>query len=82
VPLVPIRIVVTRPGKRTDELLAAAARRLSRENIAPDDHGVAHVVFDDAPSSGAAWDEVHNALEAAGQDWGDYLHLAPRRGTT
>jgi hypothetical protein len=79
VPLVPIRIVVTRPGKRADELLAAVARGLARDAITPDDNGVAHIVFHDAPSSGAAWDEVHAALEAVGDDWSDYVHLGPRR---
>ena len=78
VPLVSIRIVATHPSERANELLAAAARRLTREAIAPDDDGVAHILFDDAPSSGAAWDDVHNALEAAGEDWGDYLYLGPR----
>jgi hypothetical protein len=80
-PLVPIRIVVTRPDKHADELLAAVARRLPRDAIAPDDNGVAHIVFEDAASSGAAWDDVYNALEAAGDDWRDYLHLGPRRTT-
>jgi hypothetical protein len=81
VPLVSIRIVVTHPSERADDLLATAARRLTRKAIAPDDNGVAHILLDDAPSSGAAWDDVHDALEAAGEDWSDYLHLGPRPTT-
>jgi hypothetical protein len=35
-------------------------------------------IVDDASSSGAAWDNVHDALEAAGEDWSDYIHLGQR----
>ena len=80
-PLVSIRIVVTHPSERASALLAAAARRLTRKVIAPDDNGVAHILFDDASSSGAAWDNVHDALEAAGEDWSDYIHLGQRPTT-
>lgn len=78
VPLTAIVVHVTRPGGRTDELLAAMTERLGREPLVPDERGHVRVLLEE--SEGAAWQRVHDALDAAGDDWHEYLHVNPQPG--
>jgi hypothetical protein len=78
VPLTATVVHVTRPGGRANELLAAITEHLGRETLAPDERGHVRVLLED--SEGAAWQRVHDALDAAGDDWNEYLHLNPQPG--
>jgi len=78
VPLTAIVVHVTRPGGRTDELLAAMSEHLGREALVPDERGHVRVLLEE--SEGAAWQRVHDALDAAGDDWHEHLHVNPQPG--
>ena len=75
VPLTAIVVHVTRPGRRADELLAAVAKQLGGTQI-PDERGHVRILLEE--SEGAAWQRVHDVLDAAGGDWRGHLHVAPR----
>ena len=78
VPLTAIIVHVTRPGRRADELLADVAKHLGRGAQIPDDRGHVRILLKE--SEGAAWQHIHDALDAAGDDWHEHLHLNPRPG--
>jgi hypothetical protein len=78
VPLTAIVIHVKRPGRRADELLAAAARHLGRAAQMPDERGHVRILLEE--SEGAAWQHLHDALDVAGDDWHEHLHVNPRSG--
>jgi hypothetical protein len=71
-----ITIRVIRPGARTDELLAALEKRFGSDRVWRDDYGAVHVGM--SGRRAAAWDKLRDALDAAGSDWRQWLHLAPR----
>lgn len=73
---VPITIRVLRDGTRTDELLDALVQRFGRERVWRDEFGAVHVRMTGRRAT--AWDELRDALDAAGSDWRQWLHLAPR----
>jgi hypothetical protein len=76
VPLTAIVVHVTRPGGRADELLAAVAKQLGQESPIPDERGHVRILLEE--SEGAAWQRVNDALDAAGDDWHEHLHVNPR----
>jgi predicted Rdx family selenoprotein len=76
VPLTAIVVHVTRRGGRANELLAAVAEHLGRETLVPDERGHVRILLKDV--EGAAWQRVHDALDAAGDDWHEHLHVSPR----
>jgi predicted Rdx family selenoprotein len=76
VPLTAIIVHITQPGGRADELLAAVADRLGRETLVPDERGHVRILLEDAES--VAWQRVQDALDAAGDDWREQLHVSPR----
>jgi hypothetical protein len=78
VPLTAIVVYVTRPGGRANELLAAVAKQLGRGPPIPDERGHVRILLEE--SEGAAWQRVSDALDAAGDDWNEHLHLNPRLG--
>jgi hypothetical protein len=78
VPLTAIIVHVMRPGRRADELLAAVAEHLGRGTQIPDERGHVRILLEE--SEGAAWQRVHDALDAAGDDWHEHLHVSPRPG--
>jgi hypothetical protein len=86
VPLTVIVVHVTRPGGRADELLAAVAdellaavaKQLGGGTQIPDERGHVRILLEE--SEGAAWRRVHDALDAAGGDWHEHLHVNPRPG--
>jgi hypothetical protein len=76
VPLAAIVVYVTRPGGRANELLAAVAKQLGRGPPTPDERGHVRILLEE--SAGAAWQRVNDALDAAGDDWDEHLHVNPR----
>jgi hypothetical protein len=78
VPLTAIVVHVTHPGPRADELLAAVASKLGRATLRPDERGHARILLEEG--EGAAWHRVHDALDAAGDDWQEHLHVNPEPG--
>jgi hypothetical protein len=78
VPLTAIVVHVMRPGRRADELLAAVAKHLGRARQIPDERGHVRILLEESGS--AAWQHVHDALDAAGDDWHEHLHVNPRPG--
>jgi hypothetical protein len=78
VPLTAIIVHVMRPGRRADELLAAVAKDLGRGTLIPDERGHVRILLEE--SEGAAWQRIHDALDAAGDDWHEHLHVNPRPG--
>jgi hypothetical protein len=71
-----ITIRVLRHGTRTDELLGVLAQRFGSDRVWRDDHGAVHIRVSGRRAT--AWDELRDALDAAGSDWRQWLHLAPR----
>ena len=67
---------VLRHGARTEELLDALAERFGRDRVRSDEYGAVHVRVAGRP--GPAWDALRDALDAAGSDWRQWLHLEPR----
>jgi hypothetical protein len=78
VPLTAIIVHVTHPGPRADELLAAVAGALGRATPKPDERGHARILLEEP--EGRAWHRVHDALDAAGDDWPEHLHVNPEPG--
>jgi hypothetical protein len=77
-PLTAIVLHVVQPGARADELLAGLAGHLGRTMQPPDERGHVRILLEQP--EGPAWQRVHDALDAAGADWEEYLHLNPRPG--
>jgi hypothetical protein len=71
---VTIRLIVIRDGPRAREILVAVARRLGLGGLEPDVHGDVFVALE-ASADGDPWERVRAALDAAGGDWWDYVHL-------
>jgi predicted Rdx family selenoprotein len=71
-----ITVRVIRRGPRAHELLAAVARHLGKDALEPDDlHAVRIPLSERGP---VAWERVRDALDAAGSDWREWLHLEAR----
>jgi hypothetical protein len=71
---VAIRLIVIRDDARAREILAVIARRLGLGALEPDARGDVFVALE-ASAEGDPWDRVRAALDAAGDDWWEYLHL-------
>jgi len=71
---VTIRLIVIRDDERARVLLAAVARRLEVGALEPDERGDVFVGLD-ASADGDAWERLRAALDGAGDDWWEYLHL-------
>ncbi len=71
-----ITVRVIRRGPRAGELLIAAGQILDRPSLEPDDRGY---VLIELPERGPnAWERVRDALDRAGSDWREWLHLEAR----
>ena len=77
-PLTAVIVHVTRPGPRADELLAAVGSHLGQPMHAPDERGHVRLLLEERQDAG--WQHVHDALEAAGDDWREHLQLNPLPG--
>ena len=71
-----ITLRVLRKSPRTLEVLDGVARRLGRDHLEADDLGAVHIRMQGRPPR--SWDEVRDALDDTGDDWRQWLHLAPR----
>ena len=71
-----ITVRVIRKGPRAAELLGATGAKLDRGSIEPDDRGFVRIEMNERGP--AAWERVRDALDAAGPDWREWLHLEAR----
>jgi hypothetical protein len=75
-----IRLILIRDDPRARALLADVARRLGLGSLEPDAHGDVNVAVEPTPD-GDSWERVRGALDAAGDDWWEYIHL-PRHASS
>ena len=71
-----ITVRVIRKNPRTEEVLSALADRLGKETLEPNDRGAIEIRMNGRGPR--AWEEVRDALDSIGDDWRQWLHLAPR----
>ena len=71
-----ITLRVLRKSPRTDEILDQVAERLRQKELEPNDRGAIEVRL--GGRAPRAWEDVRDALDAAGDDWRQWVHLAPR----
>jgi hypothetical protein len=71
-----ITLRVVRRSPRTDEVLHDATRKLGQDGVEPDDRGIVRLAMSERGP--VAWDRVRDALDAAGSDWRQWLHLEAR----
>lgn len=81
-----IRLILIRDDPRARALLADVARRLDLETLEPDTSGDVRIAVEPS-ADGDAWARVRGALDEAGADWWQYIHLPrhasrPRGATT
>ena len=71
-----ITLRILRKSPRTNEILDELADRLRQKPLEPNDRGAIEVRL--SGRAPRAWEDVRDALDAAGDDWRQWLHLAPR----
>ena len=71
-----ITVRVARKGPRADELLGSVASHLGKGDLEPDTRGMVPIEFSERGP--VAWERVRDALDAAGSDWREWLHLEAR----
>src|SRR4051794_10507137 len=71
-----ITLRILRRGVRTDELLRDVERRVGGDRLRRDDFGAVEIRV--RGRAAVTWDEVRDALDAAGSDWRQWIYLAPR----
>ena len=71
-----ITLRIWRKGPRGDELLERLGSELGRSDVVPDDAGIVRLRMDGR--AGKAWDTLRDALDRAGSDWREWLHLESR----
>jgi hypothetical protein len=71
-----ITLRILRDGARTDELLGRVERRFGGDRLRRDDFGAVEIRV--SGRGAVAWDEMRDALDAAGSDWRQWVHLPPR----
>ena len=71
-----ITIRLLRKGARGHELLERLGRELGRSDVAPDDNGIVKLRMDGR--GGKSWDALRDALDRAGSDWREWVHLESR----
>ena len=76
-PDVVITLRVLKRGDRAQQILDAIAGHLGLGAIEPDDHRVVRLPMGNTRPP-RAWERVRDALDAAGDDWREWLHLEPR----
>lgn len=72
-----ITLHVLKRGDRARQLLDSVADQLGLAPVEPDDHRVVRLTIGNARPP-RAWERVRDALDAAGDDWREWLHLQPR----
>lgn len=71
-----ITVRVIRKGQRALDLLDQLAAALGRGHLEPDASGVVNIRMNGRPSR--SWEQVRDALDSTGDDWRQFLYLAPR----
>ncbi len=71
-----ITLRLWRKGRRGQELLERLGRELGRDDVAADDSGIVRLRMDGR--GGKSWDTLRDALDRAGSDWREWLHLESR----
>ena len=71
-----ITLRLVRRGPRTEEVLRDTATRLGQDGVEPDERGVVRLVLSERGP--VAWERVRDALDAAGSDWRQWVHLEAR----
>jgi predicted Rdx family selenoprotein len=71
-----ITLRVLRKGQRALDLLDEVAGTLGRGHLEPDLGGVVAIRMTGRGSR--AWEQVRDALDGTGDDWRQWLYLAPR----
>jgi predicted Rdx family selenoprotein len=71
-----ITVRVIRKKPRATEILDEVGTILGQRGLEPDDLGVVQIRVNGRGPR--AWEEVRSALDATGDDWRQWLHLAPR----
>jgi len=74
-----IRLILIRDDARTRTILADVARRLEVGTLEPDGRGDIQITVEPSPEADG-WNRVRRALDAAGDDWWQYIHL-PRHAS-
>ena len=67
---------VLRKGPRGEELLDRLAAELGRAEVVVDDGGLVRLRMEGR--GGKSWDALRDALDRAGSDWREWLHLESR----
>ena len=71
-----ITLRIIRKGPRTNEILEDVGARLRQRDMEPNDRGAIEVRL--SGRAPRAWEDVRDALDGAGDDWRQWLHLSPR----
>ena len=71
-----ITLRIWRKGARAHELLERLGRELGRDDIVADEGGLVRLRMDGR--AGKSWDALRDALDRAGSDWREWLHLESR----
>ena len=71
-----ITLRIWRKGPRGQELLDRLGKELGRSDLVADDHGIVRLRMDGR--GGKSWDNLRDALDRAGSDWREWLHLESR----
>ena len=72
-----ITLHVLKRGTRMQQILDQVTDRLAIGPVEPDDHRVVRLAIGNTRPP-RAWERVRDALDAAGDDWREWLHLEPR----
>ena len=71
-----ITLRVIRKNPRTEQVLTQLADALGKDELEPNDHGAIEIRMNGRGPR--AWEEVRDALDSIGDDWRQWIHLAPR----
>jgi hypothetical protein len=71
-----ITLRIWRKGPRGQELLERLGQELGRSDVVADDAGLVKLRMDGR--AGKSWDTLRDALDRAGSDWREWLHLESR----
>jgi hypothetical protein len=71
-----ITVRIWRKGARAHELLERLGRELGRDDVVADEGGLVRLRMDGR--AGKSWDTLRDALDRAGSDWREWLHLESR----
>jgi len=71
-----ITLRLLRKGRRGEELLERLGAELGRSDVVADKGGIVRLRIDGR--AGRGWDSLRDALDRAGSDWREWVHLESR----